>query len=375
MNNKVLIRLAATLLVLTLVACQPTPTPTAAPTFTPTAMPTGTSTPTRTPMPTRTPTPTPVPSLSGRVTDAATGQSIAGARVEASQPGVTGWDYYATTGPDGSYALYNLPAGDYKVRVTAPGYAREYFDNVTPSLEAKIIHVTTLHEASGIDFKLTEGGSTSGHVYQSDGITPIAGADVSVRPSKYRFDEGFGTRTDLDGSYTVENLPLGNYRVTASAEGFVFIVNYYKDKFGWDQASDVAVTPPDDTSGIDIRLDLAGSISGFVYASDGVTPIPNVWVGADDQTGRFNDGFGSVSNNDGSYTITGILPGRYTVRIEADLSSWYAGEFYDSKYTSGTANRVDVSAGNDTPISTSPWMKVAQLQGMCLMKIRENHWN
>jgi len=245
--------------------------------------------------------------------------------------------------------MFGLPPGDYLVRVTAPGYAREYYDNVTPSLEAKIVHVTALRGIPGIDFVLTEGGSISGHVYQSDGITPMAGADVLVRPSKYRFDEGFGTRTDSDGSYTIGNLSLGSFRVTARAEGFVDIVNYYKDVYGWDNASDVVVTPPDDTSGIDIDLDLAGSISGFVYASDGVTPIPNVALFADDTTGRFNDGFWSAPNSDGSYTIKDVLPGSYTVRIGPDISSWYAGEFYDTKYTFGTADHVVVSAGNNTP--------------------------
>jgi hypothetical protein len=283
------------------------------------------------------------------VTDVATGRGIAGAKVEASLAGSYGWDYSATTTSNGDYAIFGLPQGDYLVRVTAPGYAREYYDNVTPSLEAKIIRVTALRETPGIGFVLSEGGSISGHVYQTDGITPMAGADVFVRPSKYRFDEGFWTTTDSDGSYTVENLPLGSFRVTAKAEGFVDIVNYYKDVYGWDKASDVVVTPPDDTSGIDIRLDLAGSISGFVYASDGVTPIPDVSVFADDQTGRFNDGFGGASNTDGSYTIKGILPGSYTVRIEPGLSSWYAGEFYDAKYTFGTADHVVVSADNNTP--------------------------
>jgi len=69
MNNKVLIRLAAILLVLTLTACQAIPTSTPAPTSEPTA----TSTPTNTPIPsTSTPTPAPSSTATPRPTSTAT---------------------------------------------------------------------------------------------------------------------------------------------------------------------------------------------------------------------------------------------------------------------------------------------------------------
>jgi hypothetical protein len=260
--------------------------------------------------------------------------------------GVHDWTASATTASDGGYALFGLATGDYVVRVIAPGYAREYYDNVTASHEAEIIQVTALHEASGIDFKLTEGGSISGHIYQSDGVTPVVRAKVFVRPSKYYRDQGFGAITDADGSYTIENLPLGSFKVTAQAGGYVELVQYYNDVYGWNNASDVVVTPPDDTAGIDINLERAGSISGFVYASDGMTPIPNFVVAVSDPTGRIDDdGFFGNSNSNGSYTVKGIPPGTYTVdvkwNIHAGIPSWYVGESYDAN--------VVVSAGNNTP--------------------------
>jgi hypothetical protein len=280
------------------------------------------------------------------VTNAVTGQGIAGAIVEARRA-EHGWDYSTRTASDGSYALFSLATGDYVVRVIAPGYAREYYDNVTPSSEAEIVHVTPLRETSGIDFKLTEGGSLSGHIYQSDGITPIAGAEVFVRPSKYFRDEGFHAVTDSDGSYSVENLYLGEFRIFAGAEGYAKL-KYYGGTYDWNKAPDVVVTPPDDTSGIDISLEIAGSISGFVYASDGVTPIPHVSLWADTVTGEFLEGFNGNSGYNGSYIIEGILPGQYTVRID-DTPNWYAGEYYDSKYAHGTADYIVVNAGSNTP--------------------------
>jgi hypothetical protein len=287
------------------------------------------------------------------VTDVATGQGIAGATVEAwpvelhtqdlSATPWSGGNFSATTASDGSYALFGLPTDDYVVRVIAPGYAREYYDNVTASYEAESVLVTVLHEASGIDFSLTEGGSISGHIYQSDGITPIAGAEVNVRPSKYRFDQGFWAKTDANGVYTVKNLSLGDFRVRASGESYA--TAYYSDVFSWSNSLNVVVTPPEDTSGIDISLDLAGSISGYVYASDGVTPIPHVLVMA--STHGITP-LGGYSDSDGSYIIRGIPQGNYSVGIQA-TSGWYAGEFYDSRLTSSTVDQFVVRAGHNTP--------------------------
>jgi hypothetical protein len=283
------------------------------------------------------------------VTDAATGQGIARALVEAKLAGQDQWDYSAITASDGSYGIFGLTTGDHTVRVTVPGYVREYYDNVPASHEAETAHVTLLQETPDMDFKLTEGGSISGYIYQSDGVTPIPGAEVVAYPSKYRFDDGFWTKTGPNGGYTIDNLPLGNFRVTAQAKGYVGLVKYYNGLYGWTNALDVVVTPPDDTSGIDINLDLAGSISGFVYASDGVTPIPNINLVAGIVTGDFVEGFGDHSKSDGSYLIEGIPPGTYTVRIGREMVNWYAGEFYDAKLTCNTADQVVVSEGSNTP--------------------------
>jgi protocatechuate 3,4-dioxygenase beta subunit len=326
-----------------------TPTDTPTPTSTPTATSTPTPEPTPTPTPTSivTPTPTLVPSLSGRVTDAATGRGIAGAMVEARlAAGWHGWDYSATTASDGSYALFGLPAGDYVVRATAAGYAREYWDNVTPSHEATVINISAGVATSGIDFVLTEGGSVSGHIYQSDGITPIEGAQVFVRPGKYWEDAGFWATTDAEGAYNVEGFALGNFRVEAEAPGYAG-KRYYdgaEGVYGWWNAANVIVTPPFDTADIDINLHLAASISGHVYQSDGSTPIPNVGIVADTTDIPGLEGYGGVpSNDDGYYIIEDLPPGDFMLR--ADNPVGFASGFYDSKPDRGRADVVTIAEG------------------------------
>ena len=255
--------LAATVLLLVpvAVACVPQPTATLSPTATPLPAKTPTATPTQTPTPRPTdtpmPTPTPAPSLSGRVTDAATGQGIPDALVEVQSPGLDPgvWNRWATTAWDGSYAIFEL-AGEYVARVTAPGYAREYYDNVVPSREAQVIRIASDHEMTGIDFDLTEDGSITGYVYQSDGITPINRVEVFVRPGGEESDHGLRTNTAPDGSYTIEGLALGQYTVRTGAPDW--ITQFYGGAYDWAFATEVAVTPPENTPNINVNLGRGG---------------------------------------------------------------------------------------------------------------------
>jgi len=345
--------LAATVLLLVpvAVACVPQLTATLSPTATPLPAKTPTATPTQTPTPRPTdtpmPTPTPAPSLSGRVTDAATGQGIPGAKVEARPPGLApyGWHHSATTAWDGSYAIFGLPAGEYVARVTASGYAREHYDNVVPSREAQVIYITSHHETTDIDFDLTEDGSITGYVHQSDGITPIYRAEVFVRPSGEESDHGFRTNTARDGSYTIEGLALGQYTVRAGARGW--ITQFYGGAYDWAFATEVAVTPPENTPNINVNLGRGGTISGFVYESDGITPIQGAHVVAETQLPN-GDWVGDSTDTlaDGGYTIVDLLSSDYRVRVK---KPGFAFEYYDSKYVYATADRVTVTDGTDTP--------------------------
>jgi hypothetical protein len=246
-----------------------------------------------------------------------------------------------TTDATGGYTL-TLPVGSYRVRAVAPGYAREYFDNVTPSNQATVLNVTDGIEIIA-DFDLTEGGAIAGHIYQSDGVTPLANANVFIRPSHYFFDDGFRVNTAADGSYAVNSLALGQYKITADSPGYASR-KYYNNIYGWRNANNVTVIPPNTITGVNINLDLGASISGYVRDANSDTPIANVGLIADSAG---IEGIGSRSNTDGSYTISGLPPGNYTVRTGEFIPGWYAGEFYDSKYTWSTADRIPLVEGED----------------------------
>ncbi len=325
--------------------------PTSTPTQTPSATPIPSETPTATPTATNTPTPTPVPALSGRVTDAVTGHGIEGARVEAgpagsARQGMRGWNYSVTTASDGRYTMFGLPAGDYLVRVVATGYAREYWDNVTPSEEATVVTVSAGGTVSGIDLALTAGGSISGHIYQSDGTTPIVGAWVLIRPSRHIRDDGFCATTDAEGAYTVEELPLGDFRVTAEAPSYARL-RYYNGAGGaydWLQAADVTVVPPATIPDVNINLHLGASISGHVYQRDGVTPFANANVNTEEYapSGPTQEGYDTNANSDGYYILEGLRPVNYVINAAAP---GFAHRWYDSKPSSCNADQLTIAEG------------------------------
>src|SRR5688572_7874298 len=137
--------------------------------------------------------PTATATLSG-VVSAATGPVIAGASVKIGSA-------TATTGADGRFAFQNLPVGSVTIVTTAPGFDART-DNV--SLAAG----TNAHD---VLLTPTPTATLTGVVSATTGAV-IAGASVKI---------GSTTATSgADGSFQLENLPVGNATIVTSAPGF-----------------------------------------------------------------------------------------------------------------------------------------------------------
>jgi N-acetylneuraminic acid mutarotase len=131
--------------------------------------------------------------LSG-VVSAAAGPAIAGASVQVGSA-------TAMTGADGRFQLQNLPVGSVTLVTTAPGFDAR---SETVSLAAG----TNAHD---VLLTPTPTATLAGVVTAGSGAV-IAGASVTV---------GSSTATSgADGSFQLENLPVGNATVVTSAPGF-----------------------------------------------------------------------------------------------------------------------------------------------------------
>jgi len=113
---------------------------------------------------------------------------------------------------EGNFSLTNVPAGTYALNLVADGY-----DNYSESIEVTAGANTPVD----VVFLVEEPGGISRSVVVLGTTTAIEGAMVTVTlagGSTYIF--GSSTETNGAGSFLIEQLPVGTYDLTVSAEGY-----------------------------------------------------------------------------------------------------------------------------------------------------------
>ncbi len=140
--------------------------------------------------------------LSGIITDAATGLPLAGATVSITRNSKT---LTQQTAADGSYSFV-AGAGTYSVQAVAFGYAAQTASNVSVSQDG----TTTRDFALGT----LSVGSISGTVTQSGSGTPVAGATVALAGT------ALSAITAADGTYALADVPFGTHTARMTSPGF-----------------------------------------------------------------------------------------------------------------------------------------------------------
>jgi Subtilase family/Malectin domain/Carboxypeptidase regulatory-like domain len=142
----------------------------------------------------------PTGTLTGTVTDEATGAPLEGAAVRA----VGESDRTTFSGPDGTYSIV-LPVGTYEVTASRFGYLSETAGGVTVTEGATTTQDLALAPAPA--------HQVSGHVHDGEG-NPLAGATVTILGTPIP-----PATTDADGRYSFASVPEGTYEVTARLNG------------------------------------------------------------------------------------------------------------------------------------------------------------
>lgn len=254
----------------------------------------------------------------------------------------------AASDAEGYYTIVGLPTGTYMIRFyeNFQGYINEWYDDAADFADALPVSVTLGEETPAINAELAPGGSISGRVTGTGGVGL---GQVLARVH----DAVYGTfvansQTDSEGYYSVRGLRTGTYKVQ-----FEDYVNGYPGEWYNDQPSSfsadvVAVTAPQDTPGIDAELSVAGTISGKVTVPGG-SGIGGVWISL------YEDGSGTIfkseyNNADGTYSISGLPTGSYTMHFQGMLgdAKRYVREWYDDKGHKGIADPVFVSDPGET---------------------------
>ncbi|MBI2489924.1 MAG: carboxypeptidase regulatory-like domain-containing protein [Planctomycetes bacterium] len=269
-----------------LVAVATTPTPTPTPTVTPTV--------TQTTTPTATPTAC-AGNISGQVTDATTGDPIAGATVVLAQ-GTTPIDS-TTTNAQGAYTFQGVDCGDYIVSAQATGY-----EDATPQQTTVENGVTT-----EVDFSLTAAPSTTGNitgtVTDADTGSPIAGATVAYGEgtSPQDFVPIYQTTTGADGTYEFAGVDAGSYLVAAQATGYQPNAITVTVVGGETTTANIALTSS--ATSCDVATAITSSPSTVTVAKGDSTEV-TVMVTGEDGCAVVGDKVKATSNNTSIATVS-----------------------------------------------------------------------
>jgi protocatechuate 3,4-dioxygenase beta subunit/subtilase family serine protease len=270
--------------------------------------------------------------IAGRVTDA-NGNPVTNVRVYGYPTTETGRSAGAYTDGNGEYRLLSMEAGTYQVQFDAGGtaYLGEWYDDKPVQLGSDTVIVVDGVITQGIDAQLARGGSVAGTVTDS-ASRPIAGAYVQVTDEQGWISYGY-VYTDGSGSYRVQGLPAGNYKVHFGANAY--LEEWHNDKPDSASADAVSVTLGQETE-VNAQLTLGGSIAGTVTDGAG-EPIPNVYVELSDD--QWYAG-GTSTDGQGAYRFAGLEGGSY--RVSFSPPAPHLREWFDDKPDYASADAVAV---------------------------------
>ncbi len=247
----------------------------------------------------------PTGTISGSVYDSESLLGIEGAKII-----VEGTLYSAITNTEGLFTIPEVEIGIYDVTANASGYISE-----TKTNQEVIAGETTI-----VNFSLEPipTGTITGTVIDSENLTGIVGAEITVVGTPY------STLSGIDGTYLIENVEIGEYSVTATADGYFPDIRHNIKVF------------QDQTTIVDfslVPLPMVGTISGIVTDSITNFPIENAIISVEGTS------HSAITNSIGEYTIPDIIPGIYN--ITATTSGYYPKTISDTLVIAGEITIAD----------------------------------
>lgn len=295
--------------------------------------------------------------ISGTVTDAVTSSALDGISIYFYRQNGMSWNFQNSTGTDsaGNYTSPALPVGEYRVEFYDGNnsYRTQYYNNGFEFDDSTQVTVNPLQTTASINAALDQPPITiSGTITDADTTFPLEG----IFALAYRFNSTTGkyeyqgeASSDYLGSYTIENLQPGLYRLRFSDRTFGYYAQqFYNAANSLTSATPILVeTSGADYVGLDAAMQPALTINGQVRDESGNgiegalayvqrwEPVNNEWF------------FVNAASTDefGYYTIPGLAEGTYRVGF---VAAGYISEFYD-----GNDGVPAVDAASDLDLSAS----------------------
>jgi hypothetical protein len=145
-------------------------------------------------------------------------------------------------------------------------------------------------------------GALAGYVYSAETGAPLSNAVIMVEGLLDQRGYPVDALTYPDGYYELLDMPVGVYTVKVGAGGYeivrIFNVSVERGEWTW----------------LNVELRVCGLITGFVMDQSTGSPIQGafVYLPEGNEYNTFN------TTEDGGFTVSRVLPGIYTLVIEAD---------------------------------------------------------
>lgn len=264
--------------------------------------------------------------IRGRVVAADTGQPLRKAVVRAFaaelREGRT-----ATTDADGKYELKDLPAGRYTLSVTKGTYVPLAYGQTRPFEGGKPLEVLDAQTVEKVDFALPRGGVIAGRISDEFG-EPVA--SVQVSSMRYVYVQGrrqlrqFGSVTTNDlGEYRLYGLAPSQYCVSATLRNFMaesedrsgYAPTYFPGTTNGAEAERLTIGVGQTMNDVSFTLipTRTARLSGTAVMGDG-RPMRGSVVVMQREPGFFMTTGASPIKPDASFSISGVVPGEYTLR-------------------------------------------------------------
>ena len=256
-----------------------------------------------------------------------------------------------TTSTNGAFAFTGLVAGDYTLRFAAsPTSFAQYLGGTTESSEAQLIELTDVgaHESS-VSVALAASGGVKGTV-KNGANKALAGYTVSALARDDSGDwvaRGSATTTSK-GAYSLVGLEPGDYILRA--QGGMTAAVFSGNATTLADATTVGVFASKNAT-VALVSGATGTARGTVIGASG-SKVAGVTVVAYRLTavgGTFTTaertGASTTSKADGTFALTGMTPGPYTLRFEPGADSVYGATFLGQTASPLTATMFYASAG------------------------------
>ena len=278
--------------------------------------------------------------IRGRVVAADTGQPLRKAQIRATSAELRE-SRLATTDNNGVYEIIEMPAGRYQLTATKGSFVQLQYGQTRPFEPGKPLEVGDGQRIDKVDFNVPRGAIITGRVVDEVGE---AATGVQVSAMRYGYAQGrrqlvtagsFATTNDI-GEYRIYGLPPGQYYVTAtlrsgspfdiasSSERSGYAPTYYPGSPSVSEGQRLTLELGQTRTGIDVTLSPTrlARITGTAVDSDG-KPISNaqLLIAQTSGQGIITVGGGTQFRPDGSFTISNVTPGEYSIGVLQGVSS------------------------------------------------------